>query len=151
MRKASFSYQSPENVITTFMELFTDDDDGDNKESSNELSRLQESISQLQEELAKERSRRFAVEEECDLLAMENNILRSKVEAMTERNDRQKLTRGAEPIQAQSSSSIEDVEVFIEGDGRFAQRKHLRIDNASGGKNVLCVAFLTSLERNLAL
>ena len=69
---------------------------------------------------------------------------------MTERNDRQKLTR-AEPIQAQSASSIEDVEVFIEGDGRFAQRKHLRIDNASGGKNVLCVAFLTSLERNLAL
>ena len=45
-------------------------DDGDNKESSNELSRLQETISQLQEELAKERSRRFAVEEECDLLAM---------------------------------------------------------------------------------
>ena len=51
------------------MELITDDGIN-NKESSNELSRLQETITQLQEELAKERSRRFAVEEECDLLAM---------------------------------------------------------------------------------
>ena len=45
-------------------------DDSDNKDSSSELSKLQETISELQVELAKERSRRFALEEECDLLAM---------------------------------------------------------------------------------
>ena len=73
------------------------------------------------------------------------------MEAMTEKEARQNLARGGEPIQSQPATSIEDVEVFVEGNGRFAQRKHLRIDNASGGKNVLCVAFLTLLENNLAL
>ena len=59
--------------------------------------------------------------------------------------------RGGEPKTLESSSSIEDVEVFVEGEGRFAQHKHLRIDNASGGKNVLCVAFLTFSQCNFAL
>ena len=47
----------------------------DSKVSSNEVAILQELVSQLQEELKKERSLRLAVEEECDLLAMVENAL----------------------------------------------------------------------------
>ena len=151
----------------------------DSKFSSNEVAILQELLSQLQEELKKERSLRLAVEEECDLLAMvknalgihpylihylnilpftthvqkENNILRGKVEALNgKKYSVDNSVRGGEPKTLESSSSsIEDVEVFVEGEGRFAQHKHLRIDNASGGKNVLCVAFLTFSQCNFAL
>ena len=73
--------------------------------------------------------------------------MRSKVEALNERRDRHNLAQ--QPPSA--TTIVDDVEVFVEGDGRFAQRKHLRIDNASGGKNVLSVAFLTFSENNLAL
>eukprot|EP01033_Poteriospumella_lacustris_P002579 gene2579-1875_t len=102
---------------------------------------LLEELERLRQELAEERQRRVALEEECDLLAEDNARLRSEIEK-SRFNTRPPIP----PDQSASAVAAVagDVEVFVEGSGNYARVVRHTVVHASDGKNVLSTAVFQS-------
>ena len=95
---------------------------------------LLQELEALRLELANERERRRALDEECDSLAMANCLLTEELNALRRRSSVLSHRRG-------SATQSEEV-VISAGDGNFAKVEKLKIANAAGGSNVLSVCFL---------
>jgi WD40 repeat protein len=114
------------------------------------MEELQTEIVRLTEELNAERARRGRLEEECDLLAEDNARLRSEMDNMRY-NVRPVLhphpdsSFSEEPPRDDSSANASDTpEVFVEGNGVFAQLCTHTVNGASSAKNVLSTAIFHS-------
>lgn len=111
----------------------------------------QEEIERLRLALEKANARIEQLEEECDLLAEDNARLRQEMDDLrfnprpTEAVINRKIE---EQLESSTSSRVDvaDVDVFVEGDGKFAQQANLTISDASSGKNVLCTSIFTTQD-----
>ncbi len=113
------------------------------------FSSVEEEVVYLRAQLAKERTARFKLDEELDLLAFDNDRLRNLVRSIPKAPPAAKMmeasgsTAVAPPSAAGASNNLDSCqeEFLVEGNGKYADTVVTRIDNACGGMNALCVAF----------
>ncbi len=118
-----------------------------------EFSSLEEEITALRAALAHEKEERQKLDEECDLLAFDNDRLKDELaryKALTpsssssHRNNTKK-----NDITALGGDEV--LEFFVEGDGKYANSLKMKILDTNGGKNVLCAAFMVDGDMDILL
>ena len=105
------------------------------RDSAASVEDLLQEIECLRSELAEERERRRALDEECDSLAMANCVLTEELATLRRRSSLLNPPRLSPP------SPSEEM-VITEGDNNYAKHEMLKLNNAAGGSNVLSVCFL---------
>ncbi len=95
-----------------------------------------------------EKKARVGLEEECDLLAFDNDRLNgelAKLKAIIESNNwsDKKVTN--------TSLDGLDVDIFVDGDNKYANTLNRKILDANGGKNVLSTCFLIDGDVDILL
>jgi len=110
--------------------------------------------------LESERSKRIALEEECDLLAMENHILRSENQKLKELGLIQSQQKGTIDSVNNDSKNNNDIkerdlyeELIEEGNECYVKDKYLEISNACSGMNVIAISFgnLNNNDNNIII
>jgi WD40 repeat protein len=96
------------------------------------MEELQLQLEALRLDLERERSKRLALEDECDLLAVANQDLQAEVLQL-------KSTMPTNTVFNQPERAV--ATVFIEGDGDYVKSAALTVSSACGGMNVLSVCF----------
>ena len=108
-------------------------------------------IAELESKLSKAMLRIEELEEECDLLAFENDRLRTKLQTMEGSSavaesaivDKDRLS----PTGLKNDAVIVNWdELLREGNNRFARTLKIRIENACGGSNVVCAAIVHCID-----
>ena len=105
------------------------------RDSAASVEDLLQEIECLRGELAEERERRRALDEECDSLAMANCVLTEELATLRRRSSL------LNPPRLSTPSPIDDM-VITEGDNNYAKNEMRKLNNAAGGSNVLSVCFL---------
>lgn len=117
-----------------------------------EFSSLEEEIVALRAALAHEKEERQKLDEECDLLAFENDRLKDELaryKALTHSSS--SSHSGNTKVNDTDAHGTEVLEVFVEGDGKYANSLKAKILDANGGKNVLCAAFMVDGDIDILL
>eukprot|EP01041_Mallomonas_annulata_P004261 gene4261-8482_t len=97
-------------------------------------------VSQLREELEREKLSRTKLEEECDLLSIENERL-NKVIIASNGNLSSQSQQQPTPSQMLNSVSDSESDILRNGDGMYANIILSRIENVCSGLNATCTAF----------
>jgi WD40 repeat protein len=105
---------------------------------------LQDEVGLLQEQLARMTLERDKLEEECDVLALDNDRLRTEVNRLTRSQPATRKDKVVEVFSASSAAIVEDLDIFIDNSNEIFPVNHIlkTISNANSGKNVICTAFL---------
>lgn len=107
-----------------------------------DIEKLKDELIELKDLLNKTLEEKQKLEEENDLLAFENEYLRSQLAEY-----KCKPHPPRPPIDTeveQMPSRIEELDVFQEGDDSFVHQKLHHIANAGGGKNMIATSFFVS-------
>jgi WD40 repeat protein len=114
------------------------------------MEELQREIERLKAQLEAERQAREKLEEECDLLAEDNERLRSIAPTTAPPVPTTTVASAvAAPVggmsgESTSSTSAPELDVFVEGESDYAYHLLKSIPNASSGKNVLSTSIFVS-------
>ena len=117
------------------------------------INQLQEEIQRLNQQLEKITLEKEKLDEECDILAEDNERMRMellKYESPSrdtgisnEPQENETLFKKEAPIKGASSVQLE---VFVEGRENYVNKQLKQFPNAASGKNVICTAFFHSTE-----
>ena len=114
---------------------------------------LHAQIQALTSQLEAEKRKNEQLEDECDLLAMDNDRLRTEVQELHRRipvhdTSLPAMASAGDDDKSASSSNTIALDVFIVGDGQYANRLRKHIQNASSGKNVLSTSIYHSVSND---
>lgn len=110
------------------------------------IEELKLEIERLTEALKQEKEHRFKLEEECDILALDNDRLRA---LLTEANiplTAQEASKASKNQQV--FSSPDDLEIFIDNGDQFIHHQKKVFANAAGGKNIISTTFFDSSKHS---
>jgi hypothetical protein len=111
-------------------------------------------IETLRAAYEREHELRLQLEDDCDLLALENERLRGELAALLDGKEMIDDTISAATSAAAAASSKDAegyalvrrdqapmVDTFVDGDGCFAKSLRLQVADACGGRNAICTTF----------
>ncbi len=112
---------------------------------------MEEELVNLRAELVREKAERAKLEEECDLLAFSNDRLTGELAKLKAIVESHQLSTEDVTKANLDGTEAADVDVFIEGDNKYANALSLKVLDANSGKNVLCTAFIVLEEGDVLL
>lgn len=112
----------------------------------------QAEIERLKAALAVAEADKLKLEEECDLLAFDNDRLNGEVTRLKATVESYKAANlSLNNLSLNDTETTEGIGIFVEGDNKFANSLKLKILDANSGKNVICTTFLVDGEDDILL